>query len=93
MNAMNGSTPRRGIQQVGEHTYTLGKIMQRQVSTVEREGAWHPSWTNSNIHKIFSTMERHITLLPISRGRVSEIIKYAISTMMVANLDRFSFVH
>jgi len=37
LNAMNGSTPRRGIQQVGEHTYTLGKIMQRQVSTVKRE--------------------------------------------------------
>ena len=37
LNAMNGNTPRRGMQQVGEHTYTLGKKMRRQASTVECE--------------------------------------------------------
>lgn len=34
---MNGNTPKRGMQQVSEHTYTLGKMIQRHASTDECE--------------------------------------------------------
>ena len=37
LNTMNGTTPKQGMQQVSNHTYILGKMIQRRASTDECE--------------------------------------------------------
>ena len=64
------------MRQVGEHTYTVEK---RQ-----------PSVTPPKYLQEYSTMEQSTTLLHTSKGRVSEAIKCAVSTVKGVDSGRFS---